>query len=143
MRFHQCHAGRSEGFTLLEVLIALGILALALPILLGLRNWDLELHAKANEITTATMLAQEKLLETEVSKMFALGETTGDFRGTPLGFQSVGGTVNRAPNYRWKRIVTSTPLSMIREVKIQILWPKGPTDELVEVSTYILISPTL
>lgn len=125
------------------MLIALGILALALPILLGLRNWDLELHAKANEITTATMLAQEKLLETEVSKMFALGETTGDFRGTPLGFQSVGGTVNRAPNYRWKRIVTSTPLSMIREVKIQILWPKGPTDELVEVSTYILISPTL
>ncbi|MBU6434260.1 MAG: prepilin-type N-terminal cleavage/methylation domain-containing protein, partial [Nitrospirae bacterium] len=61
---------RSEqGFTLLEVLIALGILALALPILLGLRNWDLDLHARANELTTATILAQEKLIATELGML--------------------------------------------------------------------------
>lgn len=133
---------RSEGFTLLEVLLALGILALALPILLGLRNWDLELYARADELTTATLLAQEKLLETELSKVFPLGETSGDFQGTPLGFQSLGNTTERAPNYRWKRIVIPTPLTSVREVKIQVFWPRGTTDELVEVSTYVMAGAT-
>jgi general secretion pathway protein I len=135
-------SARSEGFTLLEVLLALGILALALPILLGLRNWDLELHARADELTTATLLAQEKLLETELSKVFPLGETSGDFQGTPLGFQSLGNTTDRAPSYRWKRIVIPTPLTLVREVKIQVLWPRGTTDELVEVSTYVIVAST-
>lgn len=122
----------------MEVLLALGILALALPILLGLRNWDLDLYARADELTTATLLAQEKLLETELTKAFALGETNGDFQGPPLGYQSLGDIVTRAPNYRWKRIVTATPLTLVREVKIQVLWPRGNTDESIEVSTYVL-----
>ena len=70
--------GNERGFTLLEVVIALGILALALPILLGLRNWDLDLHARAKELTTATILAQEKLIETELGALLPLGETGGD-----------------------------------------------------------------
>jgi general secretion pathway protein I len=131
-----------EGFTLMEVLLALGILALALPILLGLRNWDLDLHARADDLTTATLLAQEKLFETEVSKRFAFGETSGDFQNTPLGFQSLGDTANRAPNYRWKRIVSPTPLTLVREVKIQVFWPRGTTDEVLEVSTYVIAAPT-
>ena len=48
-----------RGFTLFEVLIAMAILALAMPILLGLRNWDLNLHAKAADITAATPLAMD------------------------------------------------------------------------------------
>ena len=138
--FQQNCVGRAEGFTLLEVLIALGILAIALPILLGLRNWDLQLHAKADELTTATLLAQEKLLEAEISKVVAVGETSGDFRVAPLGYQSLGGTVDRAPNYRWKRIVVATPMTMVREVKIQIMWPRGDTDEVLEVSTYVMVT---
>src|SRR5262245_58420062 len=133
---------QTEGFTLLEVLLALGILALALPILLGLRNSDLDLYTRADELTTATLLAQEKLLETELSKGIAIGESSGDFQGTPLGFQSLGGITNRAPNYRWKRIVTPTPLTMVREVKIQVFWPRGTTDEVLEVSTYVIAAST-
>lgn len=126
-----------RGFTLMEVLIALGILALALPILLGLRNWDLDLHARANELTTATILAQEKLIETELGVLLPLGEVGGEFQSTPLGSQATAEMTSRPPNYRWKRIVSPTPLPIVQEVKIQVLWPRGTTEEMVEVSTYV------
>ena len=131
-----------RGFTLLEVLIALGILALALPILLGLRNWDLDLHARAKELTTATILAQEKLVETDLGTLLPLGETGGEFLATPLGSQATAEMTNRPSNYRWKRIVSSTPLPSVREVRIQVLWPRGPTEEMVEVSTYVFSTST-
>jgi general secretion pathway protein I len=130
--------GSERGFTLLEVLIALGILALALPILLGLRNWDLDLHARAKELTTATILAQEKLIETELATTpVPLGETRGEILAIPLGSQVSAEIANRPSNYRWKRIVSPTPLPTVREIKIQVLWPRGNTDEILEVSTYI------
>lgn len=132
--------GNERGFTLLEVLIALGILALALPILLGLRNWDLDLHARAKELTTATVLAQEKLIETEMGALLPLGETGGEFQSIPLGSQATAETANRPANYRWKRIVAPTLLPIVQEVKIQVLWPRGVTEEMVEVSTYVFLA---
>ncbi|MGH7148689.1 MAG: prepilin-type N-terminal cleavage/methylation domain-containing protein [Nitrospiraceae bacterium] len=129
--------GNERGFTLLEVLIALGILALALPILLGLRNWDLDLHARAKELTTATILAQEKLIEVESGTLFPLGETGGEFLATPLGSQATADQTKRPSNYRWKRMVSPTPLPIVKEVKIQVRWPRGTTEEILEVSTYV------
>jgi general secretion pathway protein I len=138
-----------RGFTLMEVLIALGILALALPILLGLRNWDLDLHARAKELTIATILAQEKLIEMEVGTSLPsgipvpsgtsipLGETRGEFQPTPLGSQATADETNRPSNYQWRRIVSPTPLPTVREVKFQVIWPRGTTEEMVEVSTYV------
>jgi general secretion pathway protein I len=131
----------AQGFTLFEVLIAMAILALALPSLLGLRNWDLTLHSRAADITAATMLAQEKLIEAELSPVYPIGETTGDFRNPPPGYQVPGDVTNRAEQYRWKRIITTTPLTAVREVKIQILWQQGATDEVLEASTYVF-APT-
>jgi general secretion pathway protein I len=132
----------ARGFTLLEVLIALAILALALPILLGLRNFDLDLYARAGDISAATMLAQEKLTESEMSTTFPLGETSGDFRNTPPGSQPTSDNRNRAEKYRWKRVVMSTPLPNVREIKIQIIWPLGAAEEMVEVSTYVFSTST-
>lgn len=125
------------GFTLLEVLIAVAVLALALPVLLGLRNQDLDFSARATDITTATLLAQEKLIEAEMTQTFPIGETSGDFLNPPPGYQALGNVTNRADRYRWKRIVTTTPLNAVREVKIRILWQQGGTDETLEVSTYV------
>jgi general secretion pathway protein I len=138
-RFSILHA---NGFTLLEVLIAIAILALALPILLGLRNMDLDLYGRAADMTAATMLAQEKLIEAELSPVFPIGETTGDFRNPPPGYQVPGDTTDRAERYRWKRIITTTPLPSVREVKIQILWQQGATDEVLEASTYVFAPAT-
>ena len=132
----------ADGFTLLEVLLAIGILALAMPILLGLRNWDLDLHSRAADITAATMLAQEKLIEAELLPVYPVGETTGDFRNPPPGYQVPGDIAERAERYRWRRIITTTPLTAVREVKIQILWQQGATDEVLEASTYVFAPTT-
>lgn len=135
-------AASGSGFTLFEVLIAMAILALAMPILLGLRNWDLDLHARAADITAATMLAQEKLIEAELSPVYPVGETSGDFRNPPPGYQVPFDIQERAERYRWKRIITMTALPAVREVKIQILWQQGASDEVLEASTYVFAPTT-
>lgn len=128
---------RESGFTLLEVMFAVAILAIALPVLLGLRNQDIDLHVRARAIMTATLLAKEKLLEAELTPVLPIGEISGEFTTAPPGapISSVAG--DRAPGFRWKRIIAPTPLDAVREVRIQVLWPRGATEDMVEVSSYV------
>lgn len=133
---------RESGFTLLEVMLAIALLAIALPILLGLRNFDLDLHERANELTTATLLAQEKLLEIELSGNYPIGETGGDFQRPPLGTQAGVLLPDRALDYKWKRTVSPTPLELIREVRVKVSWLRGAIEESVEVSTYVFAGLT-
>jgi general secretion pathway protein I len=130
-----------QGFTLLEVLIAIAILAIALPVLLGLRNFDVDLQGRAEELTAATLLAQEKLLETELLGVYPIGEVTGDFQAPPPGVQSAV-PADRARGYKWKRTVSPTPLELIREVRVQVSWPRGELEETLEVSTYVFAGLT-
>jgi general secretion pathway protein I len=130
------------GFTLLEVLLAIALLAIALPVLLGLRNFDLDLQARGVELTAATLLAQEKLLEAELSGVFPIGEQVGDFKTAPLGTSSSFQAEDRAVGYKWKRTVSPTPLELIREVRVQVSWPRGDLTETVEMSTYVFAGLT-
>ena len=130
-----------QGFTLLEVLLAIAVLAIALPVLLGLRNFDLDLHERATEMRAATLLAQEKLLETELAGAYPIGETIGDFRNAPLGAPLTVSASDRAAGYKWKRTIVPTPLPMIRELRIKVSWPRGVSEESVEVST-LVFNPT-
>ncbi len=133
------HPGSGEqGFTLLEVLLAIALLAIALPVLLGLRNFDLDLQSRAAELTAATLLAQEKLLEVELTGQYPVGETVGEFSPLPLGSHTALQAVPRAVGYRWIRTIAPTPLEFVREVRIKISWPRGEREESLEVSTYVL-----
>ena len=69
-----------EGFTLLEAMIALSIIAIALPVLLTLRNFDIELESRARTITKATLFAQEKLVEIELIGFVQTGDQSGAIR---------------------------------------------------------------
>lgn len=131
---------RAGGFTFLEVMIAVAILAITLPILLGLRNRDIDLHARARAMTTATLLAKEKLLEAELAPALQIGETGGEFTTPPPGILMPADVQNRAPRFRWKRIVAPTHLNAVREVRIQVLWPRGTANDMLEVSTYVFQS---
>ncbi len=130
------------GFTLLEVLLAIALLAIALPVLLGLRNFDINLHDRARQITEATLLAQEKLLEAELAGTYPIGETVGEFLTAPLGAPLTAQALERPVGYQWKRIVSPTPFEMIREVRIKVSWRRGIREEALEISTYVIANTT-
>ncbi len=54
---------RRRGFTLLEVIIALGILVTSIVILMGTQTTAIEMTVEADRILVATQLAQEKIAE--------------------------------------------------------------------------------
>lgn len=143
----------AAGFTLLEMMLAMVILAIAFPVLLGLRNRDVELLGYADNVTTATLLAQEKLFETELMGFPPTGEQAGDFQNPAPGSLTSASRQDRerdAPgsrnfrnfrNFRWTRTVVSTPLEAVREVRIRIAWPRGAVEETVEVTSYVFLDP--
>jgi len=76
---------RSHGFTLLEVLLALAILASALTVLLGTAANSSQQAIFANDLTIASQLARSKMIDVEYEIMadgFQSGDQTlrGDFR---------------------------------------------------------------
>jgi general secretion pathway protein I len=130
-----------RGFILLDVLLALAMLAIALPVLLGLANRDIEFLGHARALTTATLLAQEKLLETEVEGFPPVGQQMGDFQTPPPGLTTEQDIHNRRGAFRWTKTVGETSLEELREVRVRILWPRGRTEEMVEVTSYVFLEP--
>ena len=126
---------------MLEVMMAVAVLAIALPVLLGLRNRDLALRGEAKAVTTATLLAQEKLFEAELLGYPPVGEARGDFATVPPGYPPATEVKDRAPGFRWMRLVSPTPFDVIREVRIRVSWPDGGSERAVEISNYVFQEP--
>lgn len=76
---------RLAGFTLLEVMIAIAILAIALTSLFGSQSQSLSLAIEARFNTTAAFLAQEKFAEYEAG-LAELTSGEGDFGDDFPGF---------------------------------------------------------
>ena len=112
-----------RGFTLLEVLVALAVLSIALVVLLGLRNRDVDLVNTTRDLTTATALARMKMVETQMEGFPELGETAGEFGE---GY----------PQFHWQRMVSSTPFDYVREVRISVKWGQA-NQEAVELVKYV------
>jgi len=111
-----------RGFTLLEVMIALGVLAVSLVVLLGLRNRDVQLQAYARDLTQATLLARSLLVEIEhTADGLALGYMEGDFGEEFAGFS-------------WQRNVNTFMIERVREVQVAVLWGEA---ERIEVTRFV------
>lgn len=70
---------KSSGFTLLEVMVAIAIIAIALTAVLGLQSQSLSLASEAKFSTTAVFLAQHKMAEIETEDPHDLASDSGDF----------------------------------------------------------------
>ena len=83
---------KGNGFTLLEVMVAMAIIAITLVTIFGSHSQSLSLANEAKFSTTAALLAQSKMAEIEVVDPEDLVSDSGDFGET-------------FPNYYWNLTV--------------------------------------
>jgi general secretion pathway protein I len=78
--------GLRNGFTLLEVMVAMSIIAIVLLAVYRLHSQTLMMNYSARFYTTAPLLAQKKLSELELSESDALIDETGNFGEDHAGY---------------------------------------------------------
>jgi general secretion pathway protein I len=103
------------GFTLLEVMIAVTIIAIVLVAVFGSQSQSLTFANDAKFNTTAALLAQKKIAEVETGNSTALSASSGDF-GEDF------------PGYQWELNLSEVPIpgtgeiEYLKQVDLAILW---------------------
>ena len=126
LHFKRCRFRDKGGFTLLEVLISLLIVAYALISLLGLHNRNIGIVGRGQDITRATLIARELIAQMEVVEKFP-----------ELGFSS--GEVEGYAGYYWEREVDELldgSIPDVRQVRLRVVFDERRPD-LVELLYYI------
>lgn len=96
------------GFTLIEVLVALTVVAFAFVGLLGLHNRNLAMVGRDQALARATLLARQFITEMEVVEQFPdLGMSRGEFAN--------------APGFYWERDVEETDLPSVRRILLRVI----------------------
>lgn len=101
-----------DGFTLLEVMVALAIISLALVTLLGTHLMSLNLAQQNKEQALMAMLAREKMDEIFATDFDSISSASGDF-----------GTEH--PEYEWEETVEEADIDNLKNVKLVISSPAG------------------
>lgn len=119
-------AERDNGFTLLEVMIALAIVGIALVTLIGLETRTVQLAERQQRVTQATLLAQGKLteIETGAQSLTGLSGREGVFEA-PFEL------------YRWTAALEGTPLPSIELVTVTVAWGKESRNEQVDLTSFL------
>lgn len=119
----------SRGFTLLEVMIALAVVAIALVTLLGTGSRSIDVHGRLQKITQATLLAQQRMSEIEIQ---AAGGS-----GLPL-LEEEG--VFEAPfeQFRWRVLYEDSPLPQLKIVTVTVAWGEERRNEMVDLNSFII-----
>jgi general secretion pathway protein I len=121
-------APATRGFTLLEVLVAVAVLGFALVSLLGLHVRNIDLIARDQRVTEATMLARGLMAEVDARPFPELGATEGDFE---IDYPE------RYPDLRWEREVVTTPVPNVREVRVRVFRGEQESGDDVSLTYYV------
>ena len=97
----------TKGFTLLEVMIAMAILAIALVAVFQSQSQSISMAGDSRFLTTAALLAQSKMTEIEAVDMMNVKTGNGDFGG---GF----------PDYIWYVEVKDTELANVKKIELTV-----------------------
>jgi general secretion pathway protein I len=97
----------SAGFTLLEVMVAMSILAIALVAVFQMQSQSISMSTESRFLTTASFLAQSKMADIEAAASLGTRSDQGDFAPDH-------------PDYGWSLIVTDTQLARLKRVEVTV-----------------------
>ena len=118
---------KDRGFTLLEVLVAIAVIATALVSLLGLHGRNIQIIAGDQRLSRATLLAQGTMTQALVAEIFPdPAQSRGDFANDP--------------EFHWEIEILRGPTreleELVREVRVRVYWDGGE-DDAVKLVTLI------
>ena len=114
---------RSAGFTLLELTVALAIVAVVATAVFQLQDQGFRSFLRTRQITEAAMVAQNILADAQIA-----APSSGRGRiETSTGEEFI-----------WERVVRSTGFPGVQDVRVRIRLPKS-THPILEVTTYVAI----
>jgi len=118
----------NNGFTLIEILVAMSILAISLVVILQLFSGGLKSSRLSEEYTRAIFHAKEKMEEVLIPKELSEGELQGEFEDS---FRWKSETVRiEDPEEDDKKL----PFTMFK-IKIDVMWDEGDKERRFEIST--------
>lgn len=123
LRYHITNAKNQRGFTLLEIVVALTIAAIALPTLLRAFSIGTKRQSMIENKTTALYLLKLKMSETEMLGELEVGSEEGDF-GSNSRFQ-------------WSTDIAQSDTEGLYEVTVSVNWQEMGREEVVELTTFI------
>ena len=122
----------SGGFTLVEVLAALLLIAIVIPVVMQGMSLGSNAASKARHRDEAAGLAQSKLSEIIATGQYQNGVLAGDFSPD-------------WPDYRWEAHLqpiqnssySSTGGATLQELNLQVLWQGGGKPDSLTLSTFV------
>ncbi|MHB0998425.1 MAG: type IV pilus modification PilV family protein [Armatimonadota bacterium] len=122
-KFIRCMPENSKGFSLLEVIIALAVLAIGIACVLRVYSSSIVAVRDSESYSTASMLANRVALALDKETELNAGEQSGDF--------------DDSPNYRWKANIGSADDNGLVKILITIFWGDDGKSQSFNMVTYL------
>jgi general secretion pathway protein I len=97
----------ASGFTLLEVMIAMAILAIALVAVYQSQSQSISMAGSSHFLTTASLLAQSRMTEIDAADPRDLAAGNGDFG-------------DAFPDYQWQVEIDETEIDLLKKIILTV-----------------------